>query len=61
MRYAVVSYDVDDEPQRKKAKLRGGLDEVIAQLVIDHDCAASDVLAWCELAVDEAFEEKTRV
>ena len=57
-RVAVVSYGLNDSAAKKLACLRGGLDDVIQELILDHHIPAEDVQAWCFAAIDEAVADK---
>jgi hypothetical protein len=57
---AVVAYPIDASKDDKELIVWRGIDEVVAELILDHDVSAQDVEDRCLEAIDYAVDEKAR-
>jgi len=58
-RVAVVSYALDASKEDKELALWRGIDEVVAELILEHDVSTTDVEDRFFDAIENAMDEKT--
>ena len=58
MRVALASFDKDAPADVRESQIGMGLDDVIAELVIEYDWTREQVEDRVEYAIDLAFEDK---
>lgn len=56
-RRAVASYRLDATDEEKSRALRQGLEDVIAELIVELEEDPEDLLTLCETAIDNAVDD----